>query len=75
MGKDEGADVEPVERWYCETPDAKADPEINEAIARFIEQHGTRSVVAVDRSIGCPHEENIYQPEAAKSIVSVLRQS
>ncbi|MGF6298099.1 hypothetical protein [Paraburkholderia sp. WC7.3d] len=59
----EGADADPVERWFCETSDARADPEITEAVVRFIEQHGARSVVAVDRIIGCPHEEGTDYPE------------
>ncbi|CAN7782530.1 hypothetical protein LJR267_010008 [Paraburkholderia hospita] len=30
---------------------------------RFIEQLGARSVAAVNRIIGCPHEEGIDYPE------------
>ena len=59
----EGADADPVERWFCETSDARTDPEVNEAVVRFIEQHGARSVAAIDRIIGCPHEEGIDYPE------------
>jgi hypothetical protein len=50
----EGADAHPVERWFCETSDARTDPEVNEAVVPFIEQHGARSVAAIDRIIGCP---------------------
>ena len=59
----DGADADPVERWFCETSDARTDPEIIEAVVRFIEQHGARSVATVDRIIGCPHEEGIDYPE------------
>ena len=59
----EGADADPVERWFCETSDARTDPAVNEAVIRFIEQHGARSVAAFDRIIGCPHEEGIDYPE------------
>jgi hypothetical protein len=37
--------------------------EIIEAVVRFIEQQGARSVETVDRIIGCPHEEGIDYPE------------
>ena len=60
---EEGTDAGPVERWFCQTADARTDLEITEAIVRFIERQGARSVVAVDRIIGCPHEEGIDYPE------------
>ncbi|WP_243469218.1 hypothetical protein [Paraburkholderia sp. PGU19] len=59
----EGADAHPVERWFCEASDARTDPGISEAVVQFIEQHGARSVAAIDRIIGCPHEEGIDYPE------------
>jgi hypothetical protein len=59
----DGADADPVERWFCETSDARTDPEIIEAVVRFIEQQGARSVATVNRIIGCPHEERIDYPE------------
>ena len=62
----EDADADPVERWFCETTDARSDPEITEAIVRFIDHHGAKSVAAVDRIIGCPHEEGIDYPEGEK---------
>lgn len=61
--RDEGADADPVERWFCRTTDARTDPEVIEAVVRFIEQHGAKSVVSVNRIIGCPHEEGIDYPE------------
>jgi hypothetical protein len=62
----EDADADPLERWFCETTDARSDPEITEAIARFIDHHGAKSVAASDRIIGCPHEEGIDYPEGEK---------
>jgi hypothetical protein len=50
----------------CKTTDARIDPEVTEAIVRFIDHHGAKSVVAVDRIIGCPHEEGIDYPEGEK---------
>lgn len=59
----EGAEPAQLERWYTDAGDARNDPAIVEAIVRFIEQHGAKSVVATDRIIGCPHEEGIDYPE------------
>ena len=59
----EGAEADPLERWFSDTIDASVDPELAEAIISFIEQHGAKSVVALDRIIGCPHEEGIDYPE------------
>lgn len=59
----EGADADPVERWFCLATDARNDPDITEAVVRFLDQLGARSVVMVDRIIGCPHEEGIDYPE------------
>lgn len=62
----EGDDADPLERWFCETTDVRTDPAVTEAIIRFIDQHGAKSVVAVDRIIGCPHEEGVDYPEGEK---------
>jgi hypothetical protein len=62
----EGAGANAVERWFCKTTDVRTDPEVTEAIVRFIDQHGARSVAAVDRIIGCPHEEGIDYPDGGK---------
>ena len=61
--KYEGADADPVERWFCPSTDARTDPEVTEAVVRFIDQQVVRSVVSVNRIIGCPHEEGIDYPE------------
>jgi hypothetical protein len=56
-----GPEQEPreLERWYSTDRDARQDMQICEAIAGFIQQHGTKSVVLSDRIVGCPHEEGI----------------
>lgn len=59
----QGADPDPLEKWFSETIDVRTDPSVMEAVVRFIEQHGAKSVVALDRIIGCPHEEGIDYPE------------
>lgn len=58
----EGAEAEPLERWYCEDGDARADDSIGEQVLAFIREHGALTVVAADRIIGCPHEEAIDYP-------------
>jgi hypothetical protein len=51
-----------LERWFSEHSDVRRDPEINEAVLRFIRDNGAKSLVMVDRIIGCPHEEGIDYP-------------
>jgi hypothetical protein len=58
----EGLHADVLERWFSEKTDVRTDPEITEAIVRFIEKHGAKSVVAADRIVGCPHEEGIDYP-------------
>jgi len=59
----EGADADPIGRWFCPASDARTDPTVTEQIVRFIDHHGARSVVSVNRIIGCPHEEGVDYPE------------
>jgi hypothetical protein len=64
----EGADADPLERWFSATKDARADPEITEAIVRFIERQGAKSVAALDHIFGCPHEEGVDYPMGGKCL-------
>jgi hypothetical protein len=59
----EGAEANPLQRWFPEHKDARADPEIARQTGEFIAAHAVESVVLVDRIIGCPHEERIDYPE------------
>ena len=59
----EDAEVSALERWTSETADVRFDGAVNEAVLRFIEEHAAKSVVGVDRIIGCPHEEGVDYPE------------
>jgi hypothetical protein len=52
-----------LQRWFSEHEDARADPGIARQIGEFIAAHAAKSVVLVDRIIGCPHEEGIDYPE------------
>ena len=44
-----------IERWGG--TDIKDNAKIQGAIRRFFDRHGVKSVAAVDRNMGCPHEE------------------
>ncbi len=61
----EGSEADPLERWVSEQTDARSDVVIARQIAAFIVTHAAKSVVLVDRIIGCPHEERIDYPEGA----------
>ena len=63
-GKDLDADV--LERWFSDSADVRTDPAITEAIVRFIESHGVKSVLVSDGLMGCPHEEGKDYPEGQK---------
>ena len=55
----EGAEADPLERWFATDLDVRRDPAIGEQILAFIREHGARTVVMSDRIIGCSHEEVI----------------
>ena len=59
----EGAEPDWLERWYAEDGDLRANDETTHQIRAFLAQHNVVSVVAVDRIIGCPHEEGIDYPD------------
>jgi hypothetical protein len=62
----EGGEPELMTKWHSATTDVRADARINEEITQFIAAHAPRSVIAVDRIIGCPHEEGIDYLEGEK---------
>ena len=62
----EGADADPMQKWYSESGDVRNDESILESIGTFLQSQSAKSVVAVDRIIGCPHEEGIDYPEGTK---------
>lgn len=61
----EDGKTDPLQRWFSKHDDVRADPRIARQISEFIEAHGAKSVVLMDRIIGCPHEEGIDYPEGA----------
>jgi len=60
----EGAEADPLQRWFSKD-DVRAEAGIARQISEFIEAHGAKSVVLVDRIIGCPHEERIDYPDGS----------
>ena len=61
--REEGADIDPLERWFSEEGDVRRDHLIQQEILEFIKANGVRSIVITDGIIGCPHEEGIDYPE------------
>lgn len=53
---------EELERWLTDDVDIRKDVAIQAAIGAFIEKSNVKSVVMVDRIIGCPHEEGVHYP-------------
>ncbi len=58
----DGAEADPLERWFSEDGDVRHDPVIGAEIIEFIGKHGVKSVVMSDGLMGCPHEEEIDYP-------------
>ena len=61
--RDAGHDPDPLQRWFSEDTDVRNDEAIAEQILAFLKEHGTKSVIATDGLIGCPHEEGTDYPE------------
>ena len=61
--RDEGQDVDPLERWTSESGDVRNDLAIADKINAFLNENRAKSVIATDGLIGCPHEEGIDYPE------------
>lgn len=60
--KTEGAEVEPMKKWFSENDVRKSEKILGE-ILEFIEENNATSVGMVDEIIGCPHEEGIDYPD------------
>jgi hypothetical protein len=60
---EEGAEVEPLERWYSPDQDVRNNPQILKTVLQFLEAQGVKSVVMPARLLGCPHEEGTDYPD------------
>lgn len=58
----EGADAEPMRKWYSEE-DLRRDHVVLEEALGYVREHEAKSVVMPERILGCPHEEGIDYPE------------
>lgn len=61
--KAEGAQADPLKRWYSEEIDIRSNQAIIREMVNFISRNHAKSVVITDGIIGCPHEEGIDYPE------------
>ena len=61
--RDEGHEIDPLERWFSESGDVRNDLAITEKINHFLKENQAKSIIATDGLIGCPHEEGIDYPE------------
>jgi hypothetical protein len=59
----ENAEADPLQRWFSDDDDVRRDEAIGEEILDFIRHHDAKTVVMLDRIIGCPHEEGADYPE------------
>lgn len=59
----QGAEVDPLERWYSPDQDARSNALVLKSVLQFLEAHAVKSVVMPDRILGCPHEEGNDYPE------------
>ncbi len=60
--RQEDAHPDKLERWFSDGIDVRGDVTIQAAMGAFIEKSRAKSVVMVDRIIGCPHEEGVHYP-------------
>jgi hypothetical protein len=61
--RNEGRDVDPLERWTSGSGDVHNDLAIADKINAFLKENRAKSVIATDGLIGCPQEEGIDYPE------------
>jgi hypothetical protein len=61
--RDEGRDLDPLERWTSESGDVRNDLAIADKINAFLKENRAKSVIATDGLIGCAHEAGIDYPE------------
>ncbi len=52
-------DIDVLERWILASGDARYDLPTIDAIVQLLARHDVKSVLGVDRILGCPHEEGI----------------
>jgi hypothetical protein len=61
--RDEGREPHPLERWFSQDIDVRANETVGEEVLSFLKQYVAKSVIVTDGIIGCPHEEGVDYPE------------
>lgn len=59
----EGDDPDVLEKWFSEDVDIRSDRNATDQLIAFLKTHNAKSVITVDKIIGCPHEEGVDYPE------------
>lgn len=59
----EGGEPNPLLRWFSDEEDLRNSRTVLAEARAALEEHAVKSVVTVDRIVGCPHEEGIDYPE------------
>jgi len=62
---DEHTEPGPLKRWMTGT-DVRESTKISKEIQAFLKKHNVKTVVSMDRIIGCLHEEGEDYPEGTK---------
>ena len=55
----EGGEATEMRKWYSEDGDVRDTLEIIEEAVAFFDEFDVRSVAMPEKTIGCPHEEDI----------------
>jgi len=59
----EGEEPAHLERWLSEGAEIRDDVDVLSAVVEFLRENNVKSVVLMERIIGCPHEEGVDYPE------------
>jgi len=60
------AEPGPMRKWVSWLTDVRADKKVAQELKEFLKEHRVKRDIAVERIIGCPHEEGLDYPEGMK---------
>ena len=58
----EDAEPSDIRKWHSDDTDLRKDMRVHSEVSDYLRQSEVRTVTAVDRIIGCPHEEGVDYP-------------
>jgi len=64
--QEDGGDAVFLQRWFSESQDVRANPDVLKEVLDFVSSHSVKSVVVAEGILGCPHEEGKDYPEGEK---------